>query len=126
MIKKSTIGIVCLISAVIIIVTALLFISFTESGPEFVDGDTVQVITAEYTTLAEYNASIDRSCEVDSDCVIKDIQNCCGYFPRCVSVDAQVDPDFVHQACADEGKTSICGFPVIESCGCQNNVCVSN
>lgn len=76
-----------------------------------------------YTTLIEYGSSIDFSCGSDSDCEIKDVHNCCGYYPMCVNINAKVDPDFVNKACRDEGIGSACGFRSIDSCRCVDGKC---
>lgn len=76
-----------------------------------------------YSTLEEYSAIINYSCDADSDCEIKDVRNCCGYYPECVNINAKVDPDFVNKACGEESMGSICGFPSIDACKCVNNKC---
>lgn len=64
-------------------------------------------------------------CETDADCVIKDMRNCCGYNPKCVNKDyPEPDPEEVARECAKSNMTSICGFPAIESCKCENNTCI--
>ncbi|MBM3231854.1 hypothetical protein FJZ21_00550 [Candidatus Pacearchaeota archaeon] len=78
---------------------------------------------AEYKNLEEYALSIDYSCNKDSDCVIKDIHNCCGYYPACANKNARTDPDFVSKFCSEEGLYSVCGWASIKSCGCLNNKC---
>jgi hypothetical protein len=60
------------------------------------------------------------ACEQASDCVVKDVGNCCGYYPRCANVNAT----FKRPDCSG-GQAGVCGFPVIESCGCESNKCVS-
>jgi len=84
----------------------------------------VGVYAKNYSTLQEYENSINYSCQTDSDCVIKDVPNCCGYYPKCTNNDAFVDAPFVQEACKNEGLSSICGFPDISYCGCENNKCV--
>jgi len=74
-------------------------------------------------SLDKYYSSIDYSCNTDSDCEIKDIHNCCGYYPGCVNKNAKTDPDFVRKACIIEGVGSICGFPSIDGCECVENKC---
>ena len=74
--------------------------------------------------LEEYNQSIDKSCQQDSDCTVKNVGNCCGYYPACTHVDAQANPYFVSKTCEEYGIAGICGFPSIEACKCQNNKCV--
>jgi len=64
-------------------------------------------------------------CEKDSDCVVKDVHNCCGYYPRCVNVDHEPDIEAVIQKCQEEGLVSVCGFPDITECGCIENTCES-
>ncbi|HPX93963.1 MAG TPA: hypothetical protein PLF30_00125 [Candidatus Moranbacteria bacterium] len=77
----------------------------------------------DYTTTTEYNASIDYSCKKDSDCVVKDVHNCCGEYLRCANKDAKVDGDFVEKACAKEGIGSLCGYPEIKGCKCADGIC---
>lgn len=65
------------------------------------------------------------ACDEDSDCVIKDVHNCCGYYPRCVNKDYEPDIKAVEKECAEKGRVSVCGFPQITSCKCVGNKCVS-
>jgi hypothetical protein len=78
----------------------------------------------DYTTLQEYYDSIEYSCETRSDCVVKDVHNCCGYFPKCVSKGSVVNPNFVRESCDDDGLASVCGWTSIDYCACENNLCV--
>ena len=80
--------------------------------------------SAAYTTSAEYIASIDYSCKKSTDCVIKDVHNCCGEYRQCVNKNVKVDPDFITKACAKEGIGSICGAPAINQCDCVDKKCV--
>lgn len=64
-----------------------------------------------------------RQCRVDGDCVVKDVGNCCGYFPACVHRDSAVDPERVRAACLKNGESSICGFAEISACRCEQNLC---
>ena len=66
---------------------------------------------------------LDRSCRVDSDCEVKDVGNCCGYFPACVNASARPDPKAVQAACAQSGMASVCGFREIQACACVSNTC---
>lgn len=75
-------------------------------------------------SLNEYQASIDYSCGSDSDCVIKDVGNCCGFYPRCVNSEAETNPDLVSTFCAEQQMVSVCGFPSISSCECISGTCV--
>ena len=66
---------------------------------------------------------IDTTCTRDADCTIKDVGNCCGYYPACVNVDSPTDPAAVKAQCAREGTMSVCGFPEISSCRCEAGQC---
>lgn len=79
---------------------------------------------APYSSLAEYNASLDYSCRAPTDCVVKNVGNCCGYYPQCVNVATEVYPDFARETCAAEGVSSVCGFPTISGCACEQSQCV--
>lgn len=73
-------------------------------------------------SLDKYYEGIDYSCSADADCDIKDVHNCCGYFPKCVNKNAKTDPDYVRKACG-EGLASVCGFPAIDGCKCAEKKC---
>ena len=66
---------------------------------------------------------LDDSCRVDSDCEVKNVGNCCGYFPACVNTAAEPDPEAVMAECADSGMASVCGFREIQACSCVSNRC---
>jgi hypothetical protein len=74
-------------------------------------------------SLAAYEASVNRSCQSDADCAVKDVHNCCGYYPACVNRNAATDPERVRNLCAASDMTSICGFPDIKSCACVQGSC---
>lgn len=67
---------------------------------------------------------VDSSCSVDNDCQVKDVGNCCGYFPACVNRNSETFPELVRAQCAKEGRMGICGFPTISACRCVDKLCV--
>lgn len=64
-----------------------------------------------------------RSCRVDADCAVRNVGNCCGYFPACVNRAAPTFPDKVKAACERDGLSSVCGFVEINACRCVENHC---
>jgi hypothetical protein len=64
--------------------------------------------------------SLDFACEQAVDCEIKDVRNCCGYYPRCVNVNSPVPV----RPC-DDGVVGVCGWPHITHCECVENTCRS-
>jgi len=66
-----------------------------------------------------------RSCKTDSDCIVKDVGNCCGAMPACVNKDSPTDPAAVRAQCAKDGMASVCGFTEIAGCRCANGRCIS-
>lgn len=76
-----------------------------------------------YQDLQGYMNQIDFSCREDQDCVVKDVSNCCGYYPLCINKDAQTDPAFVEETCRKEGLTSACGYADISFCECVEGTC---
>ena len=66
---------------------------------------------------------VDYSCETDADCAVKNVGNCCGYYPACVNRDSPTFPDQVKAECAAKGMSSICGFPSISGCVCRDKRC---
>ena len=66
---------------------------------------------------------VDYSCTTDAHCTVKDVGNCCGYYPACVNVDSPTFPEQVKAACAESGTAGICGFPSISGCQCVENRC---
>jgi hypothetical protein len=69
------------------------------------------------------DGEVDYSCRVDADCEVKNVGNCCGYYPACVNVDSPTFPDLVRARCEAEGMMSICGFPEISGCQCVEGRC---
>ena len=59
------------------------------------------------------------SCVLSSDCIVKDVGSCCGYYPRCANLGATFGPPN-----CNVGQVGVCGFPVIDHCECQRNTCV--
>ena len=76
--------------------------------------------------LAATNNQVDYSCTTDADCEVKDIGNCCGYYPACVNKDSPTFPEQVKAECAKEDRASICGFQEITSCSCVEQQCRGN
>lgn len=76
-------------------------------------------------TKAEPGApgEVDYSCTTDADCTIKNVGNCCGYYPACVNVDSPTFPEQVQAECAASGRASICGFPSLSGCKCVQGQC---
>lgn len=68
-------------------------------------------------------AATDRSCGTDSDCAVKDVGSCCGYFPMCVNKDAPTDPAGVRARCESDGLSSVCGFREVRGCACVEGRC---
>lgn len=66
---------------------------------------------------------VDYSCTVDSDCAVKNVGNCCGYYPACVNKDSPTFPELVAKQCAEQGTAGICGFPEIRGCACVEGRC---
>lgn len=80
-----------------------------------------------YLTFSEYQAAIDTSCRTVEDCEIKDVRNCCGYFPKCVNKDFEVaSPEFVAKRCEIEGLFGSCGFVAFQNCDCVDNNCIAH
>lgn len=81
------------------------------------------VLEARADTLQSYYEQIDESCNVDADCYIANVGNCCGYYPACINVASIPDPDRVHKICEQLGVAGVCGFPEIERCVCVEGKC---
>lgn len=60
------------------------------------------------------------SCTKDSECAVKNVGNCCGYYPRCANVNATFDPPD-----CKPGQAGVCGWPEIEQCTCRSNTCIA-
>ncbi len=74
-------------------------------------------------TPAAAAGEIDRSCRSDADCAVKDVGNCCGYYPACVNRDSPVFPERVKAECIAKNQSGICGFPEIKGCACVDGTC---
>jgi hypothetical protein len=67
--------------------------------------------------------SVMLTCRVDADCAVKNVGNCCGYYPACVNRESPVFPERVKAECLKKGMSSICGFPDITACTCTAGRC---
>ncbi|MEO1480885.1 MAG: hypothetical protein AAFU77_02185 [Myxococcota bacterium] len=65
----------------------------------------------------------DVNCQTHADCAVKNVGNCCGYFPRCVNAEFEPDPAAVKRHCEEKGMVSTCGFVEIASCRCTAGRC---
>ena len=74
-------------------------------------------------SLEQYQNGLAKRCDTDSDCVVKNVGNCCGYAPQCVHKDVQTFPEQVKALCEKEGRSSICGFQEPAGCACVDNQC---
>lgn len=75
------------------------------------------------TPITGNPSSPDANCKTDADCTVKNVGNCCGYYPACVNVNAKVDPEKVAEQCRKTGTASVCGFPEISACTCSSGQC---
>ena len=72
--------------------------------------------------LGAHDAGSDAAsyaCERNSDCQIKNIFSCCGYFPRCANTTANFSPPDCSQ-----GQVGVCSLPLIDHCECRQKACV--
>jgi hypothetical protein len=102
-----------------VMLVLLLVLAACAGGPHAANGD-APPITKESPLSAN---EVDYSCSVDADCTVKNVGNCCGYYPACVNRDSPTFPELVQQRCEAEGMSSICGFPTIERCTCIAGRC---
>ena len=69
--------------------------------------------------------TVDYSCKTDADCEVKNVGNCCGYYPACVNRESPTFPDRVKAECAKKGAMGVCGFPDIKGCACVEGRCAN-
>lgn len=79
--------------------------------------------TPEASPKAATPAVLDTSCKVDADCAVKNVGNCCGYYPSCVNKDSPTNPAAVQAECQAKGMMSVCGFREISACTCNAGKC---
>ncbi|MBS3897086.1 MAG: hypothetical protein KGZ36_01625 [Xanthomonadaceae bacterium] len=66
---------------------------------------------------------VDFSCRTDADCAIKNVGNCCGYYPACVNIDSPTFAEALMAQCAAEDRMAVCGFRDIAGCQCVEGRC---
>lgn len=81
------------------------------------------LIAAEVAAQPDAIGVIDTSCKTDADCAVKNVGNCCGYYPACVNKDSPTFPEQVKAQCEREGRMAICGFREIAACTCNQGRC---
>lgn len=69
---------------------------------------------------------VNTACATDADCAVKDVGNCCGYYPACVNKDSPTFPEQVKAECAKNDMMSTCGFREISSCACVDGQCAAS
>lgn len=70
-------------------------------------------------------SEVDYTCRTDTDCAVKDVGNCCGYYPACVNKDSPTFPEQVKAECEKNGVMAVCGFPEIAGCQCVQGRCAA-
>ena len=103
---------------------SLLLAGNPERNPNTEQSESKPVSTSESDPSSSVG-KVDLSCKTDADCTVKNVGNCCGYYPQCVNVDSETFPDQIKAQCAREGRSSICGFPSIQSCTCIQGQCAA-
>lgn len=68
---------------------------------------------------------VDFRCSTDADCVVKNVGNCCGYYPACVNIDSPTFPEQVMAECAKNDTMAVCGFRDIAGCQCVEGRCAA-
>jgi len=91
--------------------------SSSSNGPKPMDASIRDAAPADASQDA---GSSPYACQTNNDCTIRDVGNCCGYYPRCANANAIFTPP----SCSG-GQAGVCGFPAIDSCTCRQNVCRS-
>ena len=118
------------IAALLCLVLAACVASPNPSGASTAPAVSVKVADSDVApapkpTVDATSQRVGVQCDSDSDCLVKDVGSCCGYFPRCVNKDSPTYPEQVKAQCAKEGRASICGFPAISGCQCVAHECVN-
>lgn len=67
--------------------------------------------------------AVDYRCTTDADCEVKNVGNCCGYYPACVNHESPTFPDRVKAECTKKGMMGVCGFPDLAGCSCVEGRC---
>jgi hypothetical protein len=67
--------------------------------------------------------TVDDRCTTDADCEVKNVGNCCGYYPACVNRESPTFPDRVKAECTKKGMMGVCGFPELAGCSCVEGRC---
>lgn len=65
----------------------------------------------------------DFTCSEHSDCDVKNIGNCCGFYPKCVRADFCPDLEGVDKWCKTNMMMSVCSFSEIHACVCEAGTC---
>ncbi len=112
---------------VLFIVISIFIGGCNKNGAVDLTTSTSTMISTSITSVPQTTSTImiGYACNTDSDCVVKDVHNCCGYYPRCVNKDYIPDIGAVQSKCAEKGYASVCGWPEITSCSCIQNTCKS-
>lgn len=95
----------------------------TAPAPNAAPADPPALITADVAAPSDAIGIVDYSCHADADCAVKNVGNCCGYYPACVNKNSDTFPEQVKAQCESEGRMAICGFREISACTCNQGRC---
>lgn len=102
------------------LIAAVLLLSGCLAAPQAGNAEAPPLAAVE---LADTKGEVDMTCSRDADCAVKNVGNCCGYFPACVNTAHEPDPEGVQEECRRKGMASICGFAEIAQCRCVAKQC---
>lgn len=92
-------------------------------GGEVAPGAATPGVGEEVSAPIGAAVKLDMSCSTNADCTVKDVGNCCGYYPACVNKGSPTDPAAVKAACEASGMMATCGFREIQACQCVQGRC---
>ncbi|MDR2870984.1 MAG: hypothetical protein LBV45_00285 [Xanthomonadaceae bacterium] len=85
--------------------------------------NTVPVVETASAPASTTPPELILTCQTDADCTVKNVGNCCGYYPACVNQNSPANPEAVTAQCQARGMMGVCGFPEITGCQCVSGQC---
>jgi len=106
------------------LLTALLLLALTACAASSENhrapaADAAASIATDIAARSDAIGIVDDSCRADTDCAVKNVGDCCGYYPACVNKDSPTFPAQVQAQCQREGRMAVCGFREISACTCN-------
>ena len=81
-------------------------------------------VSEDMDNITDSMPKVNYNCSTSSDCIEKNVGNCCGAYMECVNKDFEQDKEALSNWCQQNEIFGICGWTVIDFCVCEDGRCM--